>query len=75
MLEDGKDTAAQALLGNVLDSCMREHGHDWLKGRFARAQFTGPSSHKRLNGALATYDGYSRRSRPGMYSPVCSSRR
>ncbi|MEV7082440.1 hypothetical protein AB0N88_28510 [Streptomyces sp. NPDC093516] len=66
-LADGRDSAAQALLGNVLDSCMREHGHDWLTDRFANAQFTGTSSHKRLKGALATYDGNSR-IRPGMFT-------
>ncbi|MEU8852214.1 hypothetical protein AB0C70_39700 [Streptomyces sp. NPDC048564] len=66
-LVDGRDSAAQALLGNVLDSCMREYGHDWLTDRFANAQFSGMSSHKRLTGALATYDGRSR-IRPGMFT-------
>ncbi|MGV9758610.1 hypothetical protein ACWDUC_22655 [Streptomyces tricolor] len=66
-LADGRDSAAQALLGNVLDSCMREHGHDWLTDRFANAQFMGTSSHNRLKGALATYHGTSR-IRPGMFT-------
>ncbi|MEV5049342.1 hypothetical protein AB0N20_33330 [Streptomyces griseoincarnatus] len=66
-LTDGRDSAAQALLGNVLDSCMREYGHDWLTDRFANAHFSGTSSHKRLTGALATYDGHSR-IRPGMFT-------
>ncbi|MFH8886593.1 hypothetical protein [Streptomyces californicus] len=64
---DGRDSAAQALLGNVLDTCMRKHGHDWLTDRFAGAQFTGVSSHKRLIGALATYDGNGR-IRPGLFT-------
>ncbi|WP_247472087.1 hypothetical protein [Streptomyces sp. XM83C] len=46
---------------------MREHGHDWLADRFTNAQFTGTSSHNRLKGALAAYDGTSR-IRPGMFT-------
>ncbi|MFD3794933.1 hypothetical protein ACFWTA_10800, partial [Streptomyces californicus] len=64
---DGRDYAAQALLGNVLDTCMRKHGHDWLTDRFVGAQFAGTSSHKRLIGALATYDGHGR-VRPGLFT-------
>ncbi|WP_406500049.1 hypothetical protein OG936_36540 [Streptomyces sp. NBC_00846] len=67
-LADGRDAAAQALLGNVLDSCMREHGHDWLTDRFASAQFPlNMGSHKRIAGILATHDGNSG-VRPGMFT-------
>ncbi|MFJ3513132.1 hypothetical protein, partial [Streptomyces luteogriseus] len=66
-LADSRDAAAQALLANVLDSCMREYGHKWLTDRFTNAQFTGTGSHKMLKGALATHDGSSR-IRPGMFT-------
>ncbi|MFE9360307.1 hypothetical protein ACFYPB_40420 [Streptomyces olivaceoviridis] len=67
-LADGRDFAAQALLGNVLDSCMREYGHDWLTDRFANAHYTANmGSHNRLRGVLATYDASSR-VRPGMFT-------
>ncbi|MCZ1003274.1 hypothetical protein O1M63_43535 [Streptomyces mirabilis] len=67
-LVDGKDSAAQALLGNVLDSCMREHGHDWLADRFANAQYAPRmGSHTRLTRALGTQDG-DNRIRPGVFT-------
>ncbi|MFJ7949832.1 hypothetical protein ACIQ6K_40665 [Streptomyces sp. NPDC096354] len=53
-IRDNRDAAAQALLGNVLDSCMREHGHNWLTEHFTNAQFLGSGSHKMVSGALAT---------------------
>ncbi|MEU6175862.1 hypothetical protein ABZ832_28635, partial [Streptantibioticus parmotrematis] len=65
-LVDNRDSAAQALLGNVLDSCMREYGHDWLADRFANAQFVG-GSHRRLRGVLAVREGRGSIS-PGLFT-------
>jgi hypothetical protein len=53
-IRDNRDAAAQALLGNILDSCMREHGHAWLIEHFTNAQFLGTGSHRMVSGALAT---------------------
>ncbi|MEV0529946.1 hypothetical protein AB0I66_41720 [Streptomyces sp. NPDC050439] len=53
----GHDAAAQALLGNLLDTLMRRHGHAWLQGHFPQAQFAGTGSHKMVAGALGTRSG------------------
>ncbi|MGW7150367.1 hypothetical protein ACWGIY_39895 [Streptomyces sp. NPDC054878] len=56
-VRSGHDAAAQALLGNLLDTLMRRHGHAWLQGHFPQAQFTGTGSHKMVAGALGTRSG------------------
>lgn len=53
----GRHAAAQALLGNLLDTLMRRHGHTWLQGHFPQALFAGTSSHKMVAGALGTRSG------------------
>ena len=56
-VRDGHDAAAQALLANVLDTVMRNHGHAWLRGYFPQATFTGTGSHKMIAGAHGTHTG------------------
>ena len=56
-IRDGHDAAAQALLANVLDTVMRDHGHAWLRSYFPQATFTGAGSHKMLAGAHGTHTG------------------
>jgi hypothetical protein len=59
-MRDGHDAPAQALLGNVLDTVMRAHGHPWLRSSFPHATFPSDpktGSHKMIAGAHGTYDG------------------
>ncbi|MER6274439.1 hypothetical protein [Streptomyces sp900105755] len=56
-IRDGHDAAAQALLANVLDTVMRDHGHAWLRSYFPQATFTGTGSNKMIAGAHGTHTG------------------
>ncbi|RPK77995.1 hypothetical protein [Streptomyces sp. ADI98-10] len=45
----GQEAAAQALLGNILDSALRVHGGSWFKDQFGSS---GDTSHKLIQGSL-----------------------
>ncbi|MGW8985064.1 hypothetical protein ACWGQ9_20660 [Streptomyces parvus] len=48
-IQSGQEAAAQALLGNILDSALRGHGSSWFKDQFGSS---GDTSHKLIQGSL-----------------------
>ncbi|MFD8263857.1 hypothetical protein ACFV19_34395 [Streptomyces griseoluteus] len=53
-IQTGQDAAAQALLGNILDSALRVHGSSWFKDQFGSS---GDTSHKLIQGSLKHHPG------------------
>ncbi|MFE6985849.1 hypothetical protein [Streptomyces griseus] len=48
-IQAGQDAAAQALIGNILDSALRVHGSSWFRDQFGSS---GDTSHKLIQGSL-----------------------
>ncbi len=54
-VQEQKDAAAQALLGNILDSALRAYGRGWFKDHFGG---TGDTPHKLVQASLARQNGH-----------------
>ncbi|WP_371640296.1 hypothetical protein [Streptomyces virginiae] len=53
-IEMGQEAAAQALLGNILDSVLRAQGPGWFEDQFGSS---GDTNHKLVHSSLARRDG------------------
>ncbi|MFD7677085.1 hypothetical protein [Streptomyces sp. NPDC060187] len=53
-IQAGHDAAAQALLGNILDSALRAHGGGWVKDQFGSS---GDTPNKLIQGSLKHHPG------------------
>ncbi|WP_186001579.1 hypothetical protein, partial [Streptomyces sp. IB201691-2A2] len=52
-IRQGQDAAAQALLGNVVDSALRVHGRAWIQDHFGALSSSEDTPHKLVRGVLA----------------------
>ncbi|WP_432189834.1 hypothetical protein [Streptomyces sp. Tue6028] len=56
-IQQGQDAAAQALLGNILDSALRAHGRAWFEAQFGGLNTAEDTHHKMVRGVLARHRG------------------
>ncbi|OEJ36349.1 hypothetical protein BGK72_38990 [Streptomyces agglomeratus] len=56
-IQEGRYGAAQAMLGNILDSALRAHGRAWFRHNFGVFSASGDSNHKLVRGVLSRHNG------------------